>query len=123
MTPELSFLLDLVLNHRLQKATKDHIASRIKEIEELRVAQSPAIIRPTPQVGQQAPSMMAKVAAMEAEKAMGGVPMVDTPAVGPEPVTMAAAQALMDRQNLINSAVNAGPFGMKQEGRKSPRKF
>ncbi len=31
---ELSFLIELLLNHELQKETKDLIAARIKEVEE-----------------------------------------------------------------------------------------
>lgn len=32
---ELSYLIDLLLNHKLSKATKDSVANRIKEIQEI----------------------------------------------------------------------------------------
>lgn len=44
---ELSFLLNILMNHRLQKATKELIVARIKEVE-IALATVPAVRRPMP---------------------------------------------------------------------------
>lgn len=46
---ELSFLIELLLNHDLQKVTKDLVAERIKEVEASLIA--PVRSNPPPAVG------------------------------------------------------------------------
>jgi hypothetical protein len=130
---ELSFLISLLLEHKLGKKTKDAIQARIKEIEvqppQRGLAYQQAHIQ-HPQrsfdsrgVGQ-APSMQAKIEAMEAEKeaiARGEIPPQPIP-VGPPPSSAAAAQALALRQNIIQGALGESG-GNFEPGRKAARKF
>ena len=93
---ELSFLIDLLMNHKLAKATKDLIAERIKEVESgITAGMSwPAKTnRPTiSNAQQQAPSTLANL-----EK-MGGLPPIEPEApVEQIAQTPAAAQALQRR--------------------------
>lgn len=113
---ELSFLIELLLNHKLPKKTKDIIAERVKTIQAQPITVNSRPM-PLPIVSGQAPSMQAKIEAMEAERA-GQAP------IAAQPVTVAAQMALMDRQKIISQSVNANPFSAKPEpGRTSPRKF
>lgn len=103
---ELTFLVELLLNHRLQKPTRDAVATRIKEVEEA-IAHLPpqSPVRPNPIVSSR------DVAARHPEMA-------------PEPVlaiaqTPAAAAALNSRAEAIQSAMSGKP----EKGRTSPRKF
>lgn len=137
---ELSFLLELLLNHKLPKATRDALAARIKEVEASFA--KPQIIPPAPAIHApvqrpaktaQSPSteklLAEKFTPEEREKMAGGkaiepVPVPQPPEVPSQPVTPAAAQALQARQAAIMKAVSAGPFGAKpDDGRTSPRKW
>ncbi len=130
---ELSFLIDLLLNHKIPKKTKDAIQSRIKEIEvqppqrpmayQQQMVQHPQRTFDSRGVGQ-APSMQAKIDTMEAEKeaiARGDIPPQTIP-VGPPPSSAAAAQALALRQQVIQGALSESG-GNFEQGRKSARKF
>ena len=110
---ELSFLLDLLLNHKLTKPTQTAIKERIKEVE-AQFASQP--VRPQVQrvPNGQAPSMQAAIEAMEAEKGNVPPPPNQIPAQ-----TAAAAGALRRRQEAINIAIS----GKEEPGRTSPRKF
>lgn len=113
---ELSFLIDLLLNHKLPKKTKDLIKDRITLIEERRVVQQQQPGFSPVRNNNQAPSMQAKIEAMEQD--------VQHQPIQPAPVSHLATQALMDRQRLINKAVNSGPFGAQPEpGLTAPKKF
>lgn len=118
---ELSFLIHLLLEHKLTKATKDLVKSRIQEIES---RQGPQVIRyPAQVIGGaggvvQAPSMQAKIEAMEHEK----LTQPPQQPQGPTPNTNAAAQALQLRQQMINGAL-AESGGNFEKGRTSARKF
>jgi hypothetical protein len=149
---ELSFLVDLLLGHKLPKVTREAVAARIKEVETRLTPQRIEIpmtsgitaamvgspVRPRKPANAQSPSTQAILAEKftpdEIEKMAGGEAIEPTPipetqsALPPPaqsvPVTPAAAQALQQRQNAIMRAVNSGPFGAKpDEGRTSPRKF
>ncbi len=121
---ELTFLVELLLNHKLQKPTKDAVAQRIKEEEEAIAALPPqAPMRPMPYVGAmqsgniQAPSSR--------DVATRHPDLVTTPVTGPLPPvaviaqTQAAATALASRE----SAIASGRSGKPEPGRTSPRKF
>lgn len=95
---ELSFLLELLLEHKLEKKTKDLIRDRIKEIEQ---AQIPIALRHTP--------MPTK---LEKKTRHTPMPTIDHVAQTPE-----AAKALADRQALMLEARNGSP------GRSAPRKL
>jgi len=112
---ELSFLIELLLNHDLPKATKDLLASRIKEVEGNLVAKQPQPLPayiPPAHLQNQAPSTMAAMA-KHADPSI----VVPTPIVPVEPVahiaqTPATAAALNARADLINAAI-AGKGPMK----------
>lgn len=108
---ELSFLLDLLVNHKLTKVTKDAILLRIGQVE---MAMHPKMLVPLgsgvvpPHLVGQAPSTVAAMMKHE------------VPAPAPVPIeavaqTPAAAAALAARQEAMNQAMNGK--GM------SPRKF
>ncbi len=119
---EISFLIELLLNHKLSKATKDLIAARIKELSD---KSSPAAIRTISPVQQltggvpQAPSTLAAMARH------GELPPVNIPVQeAPDPVavvahTPAAQAAMQSRQEAINRAI----AGKIDKGQTSPRKF
>lgn len=138
---ELQFLIDLLLNHKLSKATKDLISKRIGEVEShytqpRTFPQPPPIIRPAPITGPvQSPSMVAKVAEFEAEKAagtidilpgwektstLGGIDTIQPVAIVEKIAQTPLAQAAMQsRQQAIAIATSGKP----EHGRTSPRKF
>ncbi len=104
---ELTFLIDLLLNHDLPKETKASVASRIKEVEE---ALQPKI--PTSPIQLQVRD--------------GHGSAVAAPHVMPEPIpmvpqTQAAVNALAAREMAINQAMNHNRPVDPITGR--PRKF
>lgn len=93
---ELSFLLDLLMNHKLQKATKEAIAIRIKEVEIAMNEKPQSFHMQRPNPTNQAASTLAAMAKHEA--------------LNPEPIpipieevahTPAAAAAIERRNNLM----------------------
>jgi hypothetical protein len=117
---ELSFLLELLLNHKLQKPTKDLIQTRIKEIEAQPVQSYPQMAVPLAQAqyhnqvnqvnqaaqtkivdarGQaQSPSMARAIAEMEAAKAQQTdltqpLPHGHVTPISPEAIAAAIPQA------------------------------
>ena len=140
MTTELSFLVDLLLNHKLQPVTRKAIAERLKEVEETLsrgYPPPPAAVearRTMMTVPPVRPELAAQAASTRAilERnpdlipAAGGQGAAQAPAVVTEqaPVaviaqTPATAQALQHRQEVINQALSGKP----EKGRTSPRKF
>lgn len=101
---ELTFLIELLLNHDLKKETKDLIAGRIKEVEAELNSRQP--IRPT---GQAASTM-----ALMAQHAQPAIQ--DVQAIGHTP---AAAAALASRQAAINASMN----DKIDKNARSPRKW
>ncbi len=119
---ELTFLVELLLNHKLQKSTRDIIASRLKEVEEGFVmrgipAQSPVIF---PSNLGQAPSTLAAMARHSGSSTTINIaasePSIPVAVVAQTP---AAVQAMNSRQQAINESM-AGKVD-KSTGR--PRKF
>lgn len=119
---ELSFLIELLLNHDLPKATKDLLATRIKEVESNLVAKPQQANAysyvPPPKILQQAPSTLAAMA--RHGDIPNIVPVPDMPA--PEPVAVIAqtpaTAAALESTNLIR---NGQKPPMTSQGR--PRKF
>lgn len=125
---ELSYLIELLLNHDLPKATKDSVASRIRDVEgkltqpQFRVPN----IHPGPHI---APTQAASTLALMAKH--GDLPVLTpTPIMPPiEPVTQVAqtpatAAAMNARNEAITRATSAKPLaGKPGEGRTSPRKW
>lgn len=120
MISELSFLIELLLKHKLPVATRDLIAARIKDVEQglsaVRHISSP-VVKPLP-IGmvQQAASTQA---ILDRNPDLA-IPVVSN-VVPVEQVaqTPAAAAAMAARAAMINQAMSGKP----KEGEKSPRKF
>ncbi len=109
---ELSFLIDLLLNHRLGKATKDLIAMRIKELGSPVITSGTVTVlpgTPLPQRTFTVPQAASTIALMTKH---GDIPPLDIPApAAPEPVTQiahtaAAAAAMQARNESINAALS-----------------
>lgn len=117
---ELSFLLELLLEHELKKETQKLIRERIKEIEAKpsRVEEMAPIYRVTHEErGKQAPSMQRAVAEMEQDQAIQANFAQMPPQAVPQ--SPAVAQAMAHRQALVAQAIS----GKEEKGRSSPRKF
>ena len=121
MKSEISFLIDLILSFKLPKVVSEAVRDRIREIETnigttiVSTPQQPRFVRANLL---QAPSILAKYP----EMANGPIPNFPDPE--PVPVeqiaqTPATAQALADRQALINASMS----GKTEPGRTSPRKI
>ncbi len=99
MTTELTFLVDLLLNHKLQKSTKDLIAERLKEFASDPGPRPRAIQASVPpELANQSPSTIAAM-------------LRHAEPVEPQPVaviaqTPAAVAALNSRQQAINEAMS-----------------
>ena len=108
MKSELSFLLDILLNHKLPPETKQLVADRIAEIE---VQYSMVNPQQPPQSFQQIPN-----------KSYPRFSDIKEPKVLPleqVAVTPAAQEALQSRQEAISQSLN----GKVEKGRTSPRKY
>lgn len=123
MGSELSFLIELLLNHDLPKATKDLVASRIKEVEQALTARPVhgTYVAPASYVPpglKQAPSTLAAMA-------RHGDTVFEAPVMPPvEPVaqiaqTAATAAALNSR----NEAIAASLAGKVDRVSGRPRKW
>lgn len=115
---ELTFLLELLLNHRLQKTTKDIIIGRIKEVEQgLPLRASPSVVSGFVHTGvsNQAPSTQAFLA-RNPDLIPPPPPPAPVEVVAQTPATVAAMNA---RQAMINQAISGKP----EVGLSSPRKF
>jgi hypothetical protein len=121
---ELSFLIELLLNHDLQKVTKDLVASRIKEVEAA-ITSKPQPFYPTTftaatiPMPQQAPSTLALMAKH------GDLPPVPTPVMPPiEPVAqIAQTAATAAAMNSRHAAIAASIAGATDKTTGRPRKF
>lgn len=116
---ELSFLIDLLLNHTLEKKTKDAIASRIIEVEKDLVARTtqsqysmPVQRLPNPlppaSIQSQAPSTLALM--QKHGDVAGNISLPDSAVTEAPPVaivahTPATAAAMAARAEMINSAI------------------
>jgi hypothetical protein len=126
---ELSFLLDLLLNHKLPKPTREAVTARVKEVE-VQLQHPQQQLRPIGQVisgiGQVIPPHLVGQAPSTIAAMMrhGDAPPAAPPAEVPAPVaivgqTPAAQAALLERQAAIAGAISGKP----EKGRTSPRKF
>lgn len=129
---ELSFLIELLLNHDLPKETKDLIATRIRDVEQ--DIRKPLDIlhgrTANPYVSNGAPKQAAStLAAMARHGDLPVIPAVELPPIPQAPIeqiaqTPAAAAALIARNEAINKAANSKPLnGIPEKGRTSPRKW
>ena len=122
---ELDFLIELLLNHKLVKSTKDVIQQRIKQVQHTYPSPSPLHSNPAPQPKNlygQSPSTAAILA--KNPDLIPPSPLPTPPPTPPEPVaviaqTPATQQALAQRSAAIAQALSGAP----EKGRTSPRKF
>jgi hypothetical protein len=123
---ELSFLVSLLLDHKLPPSTKKAVAERIKEVEagipvQPRVgvqAVAPQVARPPKTAQSPSTQKILEEMAADGQTLPTPVPEIQAPA-GPSPQ---AFQALLDRNRLIQSATaSKGPPPDPMTGR--PRKF
>lgn len=137
MQSELSFLIDLLLNHRLSKPVKELIAGRIREIEARPKEWSAQAtgMRPHPasptnlpaHLQGQSPSTIANFIkhnpdAADVTPQPTVEPKIDTPVA--VATTVATAAAMNARNAAIQAASQTGAFtGKPEPGRTSPRKF
>lgn len=106
---ELSFLIDLLMNHKLSKATKELIASRIKEVEFSMSSRPSGPSYSPPVIYNGVPQAASTVALLEKH---GPLPVVENIAQTPE-----AAAALANRAATMAGIKKHDP----NTGR--PRKF
>ncbi len=111
---ELSFLIELLLNHKLPKGTKDAIAARIKEVESGSVRPNPQVIHNQSTGPQQAASTLALMAK---HGVPNPTPLNDPASVENIAQTAATAQALQ-QANMIKGGIKPPTTA---EGR--PRKW
>lgn len=96
---ELSFLIDLLLNGRLQKSVQEKVKLRISEVEQ-------------------------NMSLPQAVKQYARVQASLEPPMDHIAKSMEAQKALADRQATINAAVNQKPIEVNTgNGSKGPRKF
>ncbi len=127
---ELGFLIDLLLNHKLPKATRDLIASRIKEVEE-RFGYQPQPVQRTQSVPAGVPTQAASTMALMAKHGIApgmvenAVPAQLTPDIPAEVAqTPAAIAALASRAAAIANANQKSIMTERRPmERTSPRKF
>ncbi len=98
---ELTFLVELLLNHKLQKATKDAVAARLKEVEASMAQRSQIFSGAMPPPGKPVSSR---------DVAVRHPDLVAAPPPEPEPVvniaqTPAASAAMASRQQAINESL------------------
>lgn len=105
---ELSFLINLLMNHKLQKVTKDLIAERITEVEANFNAKHPMPVNTTGVA--QAPSTLALLEKHGALPPGEGAPIAQT---------AATAAAMASRQQAIAQQLSGKP----EKGATSPRKW
>lgn len=118
---ELTFLLDLLLNHKLPVATRVAVTERIRQVEaSLLMAPAPARPMPVPpHLANQSPST---VAALQRHPDLIAELAKAQPVVSPVAViahTPEAQAAMSARQQAIDLAITGKP----EKGRTSPRKF
>lgn len=106
---ELSFLIELLLNHKLAKATKDLISTRIKELEDRMVSQ-PAQHQPMSAVNQPRP-----VQAVAQPKITNPYQIIQPEVIDPSQQNAAVQKALADRQAMLNGAQNSA-LGQGERG-------
>lgn len=99
---EIQFLVDIILNHKLQPEVRDKFVARIGEVEA--TLTKPQRITSGAVLSMQAPSTQKILEEMSQE------PIINSPV---------AAQALQARQQAIAQATSGTP----EKGRTSPRKF
>lgn len=113
---ELSFLIDLLLNHKLPKVTRDAIAGRIKEVESNASSHRPVLapIRPAA-ISAQPPSTQA-ILDRNPDLAAAIAPPVPVENIAQTPATIAAI-------NSRNQAISESLSGKVDKVTGRPRKF
>lgn len=128
---ELSFLIDLLLNHKLPKPTKEAVAERLKTVEAnlmfAPMRSLPQAILPQP-VGmppqaQSTLAAMARHAAAANEPYPAGVSPQVTPATDTPVAVIGQTPAAIAAMNSRQAAISAAISGKPEKGATRPRKF
>ncbi len=142
MSTELSFLVEILLNHKLAKSTRDLIAERVKAISEsptsitygrqnypglVNPIVGPSASLPNPTGVPQSPSTLALMAKHAASDS-GLAPTVNIVPTQPaveavQPAIIAQTPMTAMAMNDRHSAIAAAMSGKPEKGRTSPRKF
>lgn len=120
---ELSFLLELLLEHKLPKPTRIAITDRIKEIDTIRVSPPVPYTQRPPRTAQ-SPSTQRILDEMAAEQ--GGTVVQEVGIIGESqlmPAVIAQTPAAVAALNARNEAIRIAVSGKEEKGRTSPRKF
>lgn len=115
---ELSFLIELLLNHKLQKGTKDAIAARIKDVEASGMARAPGVPLLRPNVSSGVVQAASTQAILERNPDLAAVltPPVPVEHVAQTPAAVAAI-------NSRNQAISDSMSGKVDKVTGRPRKF
>lgn len=128
---ELGFLVDLLVNHKLAKLTKDAVVSRIKEVECRTSSSSQSVAYLSQRSSLPAPSSLPSHIASQSPstqiammRQMGDGVDLPPPETPPQPVavvaqTPAAVAAVNAREQSIRQAMSGKPM----PGETKPRKF
>jgi hypothetical protein len=115
---ELSWLLDLLLNHKLPTKAKEHVVLRLNDLAS-RMTHGPIQVSPVQMPGpaivngaMQSPSFMASMAKHETG-----------PTLALEPAMVAATPATAIAMESRQQAIRQAQLGKPEPGRTSPRKF
>lgn len=114
---ELSFLLDLLLNHKLPKATRELITARVSDVEKTlthMVPTAPRPMHPFPTMPNVPASAMAIL-----ERNPDLIPV----SAAPQPVVVAQTPAAVAAMNSRQESINLAMSGKPAKGETRPRKF
>lgn len=125
---ELSFLIMLLLDHKLSPTVKGLIKERIKEIEVKPQSGVPirahSSILPAHMLGQSASTIANMLKDPSTASQTARPPATESAPPVAVATTQATAKAMADRQAAILASVKSDPFrGKPEAGRTSPKKF
>jgi hypothetical protein len=140
---ELTFLIDLLLNHKLSKVSRDAVAARIKDVESglgalgprpQQLSAAPTLVNIPPHLVGQSPSTIAALMRQEqAGAAPVGVPVLQElnggpilpppPAAPTAPAGIAQTPAAQAAMNARAATIGQAVSGKPDKGQTSPRKW
>ncbi len=117
---ELTFLLELLLNHKLPKPTREAVTARVREVEQL--------LQMTSVTLRQTPAMQPGISGFIPPHLVGQAPstiaaMMKHPDLVPPVAVVAQTPAAQAALAAREDAIQQGMSGKPEKGRTSPRKF
>ncbi len=122
-TTELSFLIELLLKHKLPPATKSLIAERIKDVEVYLNNSGNRGVVPARTLNVQPVTTVPQAASTLAALARHADAGLPTPEIVTPVVQVAQTPMAMQAMNNRSAAISAAISGKPEKGRTSPRKF